>query len=151
MAAGTFTLFSANKDDLRMQDLPGAVVNLSLHTSTYSPDGGAAGNSLFADATNELATGGGYTAGGQALTTDALTAITNGWKYSSDNPTWTASAGGIPAWRYGVLYVVGTLWGKTNPLIGYFVADTTPADAPATASPNPLTITVPASGWFDLV
>jgi hypothetical protein len=79
------------------------------------------------------------------------TAITNGFMFDSADPSWTASGSGIPAHRYYVMYVVGTLWGKTNPLIGYFIGDNTPADIPLTASGNPLTVTVNASGWFDLV
>jgi len=38
----------------------------------------------------------------------------------------------------------------TNPLIGYFLGDTTPADVPATTVGNPLTINCPANGWFDI-
>ena len=60
----------------------------------------------------------------------------------------TASGGSIPAWRYGVMYVSGSLWGKTSPVIGYFLGDSTPADVPATTDGNPLTIQVNANGWF---
>jgi hypothetical protein len=59
---------------------------------------------------------------------------------------WTASGTGIPAWRYGVLYYLGTLNGKVNPLVGYFLGDSTPADVPLTTSTNTLTITPSASG-----
>jgi hypothetical protein len=40
--------------------------------------------------------------------------------------------------------------GLTNPLIGYFVGDSTPADVPATTDTNTLTLNCPAGGWFDL-
>ena len=79
------------------------------------------------------------------------TAISGGYKFSSASPSWSASGGNIPAWRYGVLRVDGALWGKTSPLIGYFVGDSAPADVPATSDGSPLTITCPASGWFDRV
>jgi len=154
MPAGIFTLFSANKDDIKLLDLPPAtVLKMILTTSLYVPDTAVAGHSLLADVTNEMATGGGYTAGGLTLTTVARTAITGGWKITSDNPVWTASGAGIPAWRNAVMHVSGNLWGKVNPLVGVFVADTTAGgtDAPATAAPNPLTITMPASGWFQKV
>jgi len=49
-----------------------------------------------------------------------------------------------------VLYVSGSLWSMTNPLIGYFLGDTTPADVPATTVGNSLTINCPANGWFDI-
>lgn len=150
MAAGTFTLFSANKDDLRINDLTGATIKMLLVTSTYSPSAGESGHAVLADITNELASANGYTTGGATLSSPTATAITNGWKFSTGNASWTASGGNIPAWRYAILYVSGSLWGKTSPLVGYFVGDTTPADIPATSSGNSLTLTCPAGGWFDI-
>lgn len=152
MAAGTFMLYSANKDDLRINDLTGATIKMALVTSVYTPSAGEAGHSVWADmSANEIAAGNGYTAGGATLATPTATAITSGFKFSTGNASWTASGGNIPAWRYGVLYVSGALWGKTNPVVGYFVGDSTPADVPATTAGNPLTINCPAGGWFDLV
>lgn len=149
MPAGNFTLFRANIDDLRMNDLLGAVVKVMLVTSTYVPNAANNGHSVKADlGTNEIVAGNGYTAGGYTLATDTVNLITNGWNYDSEDPTWTASGGSIPAWRYAVVYVVGALWGKTDPLIGYFVGDNAPADVPATTAGNPLTIVVNAAGWF---
>lgn len=152
MAAGTFTLYSANKDDLRINDLTGATIKMALVSSAYTPSAGEAGHALWSDvSTNEIANGNGYTTGGATLSAPTATAITNGWKFSSGNASWTASGGNIPAWRYAVLYVSGTLWGKTNPIVGYVLGDSTPADVPATSSGNTLTINCPAAGWFDLV
>jgi hypothetical protein len=149
MAAGTFTLYRANLDDLRMQDLVGATVKVALVSSAYTPDAANTGHDEWADVSaNEIANGNGYTTGGATLANDAVSTITNGHKYDSDDPAWTASGGSIPAWRYAVMYVSGTLWGKTNPVIGYFLGDSTPADVPATTSGNPLTIQVNANGWF---
>ena len=150
MAAGTVILFSANKDDLNINDLVGATIKLALITSAYTPDAAVAGHSLYSSASgNEIAAGSGYTAGGATLASLAATAITGGFKFSSANPSWTAAGGNIPAWRYGLLYVSGTLWGATNPLIGYFLGDSAPADIPATTTGNTLSITCPAAGWFD--
>lgn len=149
MAAGTFTLYLANLDDMRMQDLTGATVKIALVSSAYTPDTTNTGNSLWADASaNEIANGNGYTTGGATLANDTVSTITNGWKYDSDDPSWTASGGSIPVWRYAVMYVSGALWGKTNPLIGMFIGDSAPADVPATSNGNPLTINVNANGWF---
>jgi hypothetical protein len=78
-------------------------------------------------------------------------AQTDGEKVSSGNAVWTASGTGIPAFRYAVLYYLGSLWGVTNPLIGYILCDSAPADIPLTTSGNTLTITCPQDGWFDLV
>lgn len=151
MAAGTFTLFSKNKDDLRINDITGATVKLLLTTSAFTPDTSVTGNSVLADVTNEVANGNGYTTGGVTLGSPAATAITNGFKFSSGNAVWTASGSGIPAHRNYVLYVSGTLWGMTSPLIGYFLGDAAPADVPATTAGNTLTAACPAGGWFDAV
>ncbi len=152
MASGTFTLFSKNKDDLRINDLVGATVKIALVTSAWTPDTSVTGNSLWAEiSANEIAAGNGYTAGGVSLSALVATAISGGYKFSSASPSWSASGGNIPAWRYAVIYVSGTLWGMTNPVIGYFVGDNTPADIPATTSGNSLTINTPAGGWFDVV
>lgn len=151
MAAGTVTLYAANLDDLRMQDLAGATIKLSLHASSYTPSDGTSGHSVAADLSGEIANGNGYVTGGATLANVTVTASGNGWKISSDNVTWNASGGNIPAWRYGVLRVDGSLWGKTSPLVGYFLGDNAPADVPATTDGNPLTINCPASGWFDIV
>lgn len=151
MPAGTFTLYRANLDDLRMQDLLGATVKLALVSSAYTPDATNTGHDEWADVSaNEIANGNGYTTGGATIANDTVTTATNGHKYDSDDPAWTATGGNIPAWRYGVLYVSGSLWGKTSPVVGYFVGDSAPADVPATTAGNPLTITVPAAGWFDI-
>lgn len=150
MAAGTVTLYSANKDDLNINDLVAGTVKLALISSAYTPDVAVGGHSLFSSASgNEISGVNGYTTGGFTLTSPVATSITGGFKFSSASPSWTASGGNISAWRYGVLYVSGTLWGLTNPLIGYFVGDNTPADIPATTTGNTLTITVPSGGWFD--
>ena len=152
MAAGAVTLYSINKDDLNINDLVGATVNLALVTSSYTPDVTVTGHNEWADVSaNEITTAGGYTTGGQALTSKVATSITGGFKFSSASPTWTATGGSIDAWRYGVIYVVGSLWGLTNPVIGYFVGDSTPANIPATTVGNTLTVTVPSGGWFDSV
>jgi hypothetical protein len=150
MAAGSITLYQANIDDISIDMLAGATIKMSLHTSSYTPNAGTSGHSLAADLTDELPAGNGYSTGGVTLASPAKTAIANGWKFSTGNATWTAS-GNFPAWRYGVLRVEGTLSGKTNPIIGYFVGDTTPADVPVTTDGNPLTVQCPADGWFDIV
>lgn len=149
-APGTVILFSRNKDDLRINDLTGATVKLALIASTWTPDATITGNQVFADmSANEIAAGNGYTAGGATLTGLTATGITGGYKFSSGNPSWTASGGSIPAWRYGLIYVSGSLWSLTNPVIGYFLGDSAPADVAATASGNTLQINCPSGGWFD--
>lgn len=151
MAAGTFTPFTKNFNVLSLTDLVGATVKIALVTSSYTPNAAYNGHDDWGDVSaNEITAGNGYTAGGATLANDVATGITGGYKYASDNVVWTASGGSIPAWRYAVMYVSGSLWGITNPLIGYFIGDSTPADIPATTTGNPLTLQTPAGGWFDI-
>lgn len=120
-----------------------------LTASTYTPDTDNAGHSVLADITNELANGNGYTTGGVALSSPTIADFsTTGYKFSTGNASWTASGSGIPAWRYGVIYVVGSLWGLSSPLLGYFTGDSAPADIPLTAAGNSLQVNCPANGWF---
>ena len=150
MTASAFTIYSKNKDRISQNDLIVATVKLALVTSTYVPDSTSAGNSLWADVSaNEIVAGNGYTAGGGTLALPVSTAIAGGFKFSSSAFVWTASGTGIPAHRYVVMYVLGTLWGRVNPIIGYYLGDVTPADIPLTTAGNTLTETPSASGWFD--
>lgn len=151
MPAGTFTIYSRNKDDLRLNDLTGATVKMALVTSSYTPDVTITGHSVWGDVSaNEIGAGNGYTAGGATLASLTVTGITGGYRFSSGNAAWTASGGNIPATRRAVMYISGTLWGMTNPLIGHVLLDDTPADLPALTDGNTRTITCPASGWFDI-
>lgn len=150
-APSAIQFYAKNLDKLKSTDLSTATVNLLLTSSTYTPSTTNTGHSVLADITNELANGNGYTTGGVNLATPTLAAFsTTGFKFSTGNASWTASGAGIPAWRYGVLYVVGALWGVTSPLLGYFTGDSTPADIPLTAAGNVLQVTCPANGWFTI-
>jgi hypothetical protein len=123
---------------------PANTFKLTLHTSAWTPNNTT--DEVFADVTNELATGFGYTAGGIALASDALTQTAGVVKFTTDAAVWTASGGSIPAWRRGVVRAVGTLNGKVDPIVGHFLADATPADMPATTTGNTLTFTPNALG-----
>jgi hypothetical protein len=150
-APGTFTFFAENLNVEKMSDLVSATVKLALVSSAWTPDSDENGNGVWADiSANEIAAGNGYTAKGVALGSKAVTAITagNGYEFESGNASWTASGAGIPAHRYVVMLVDGALWGLTDPLIGYFLADSAPADVPLTASGNTIQYNCPANGWF---
>ena len=151
-APGTFTLFRANLDDIKLSELhDSANLRFALVSSTYTPNATNTGNANWAAVSaNEIAAGNGYTAGGVALSAVAVSTVTNGFKLASGNPSWTATGGNIPAWRYAVMYYVGTISGIVNPLIGYFLGDSAPADVPATLMGNPLTLNCPAGGWYDI-
>ncbi len=152
MPAGALQIYTRNLAALNIDDLLPADVRLALVTSAYVPNvDETSGHQVWADVSaNQIAAGNGYSAGGQSLAGKVKLAGVNAWGFDSNDPSWTASGGNIPAWRYGVLYVNGALWGLTNPLIGYFLGDTTPADVPATMAGNPLNVQAPAPGWFDM-
>ena len=118
---------------------------LALVSSAWTPNN--ATDELWAVASgNEIANGNGYTTGGGALTGVVLNQTSGTVKFTSSAFVWTASGGSIPAWRRAVLYYLGTLNGKVNPLVAHFLGDSTPADIPATTSGNTLTFTPNASG-----
>lgn len=127
---------------------------LTLHTSGWSP--APSTDEVYADLTNELGTANGYTAGG--LTLPTLLLVSPGFGppktslgYPSSPISWTASGGAIPAWRYAVLRVSGTVNGKVDPLVCYFLGDATAIDIPATAAGLMLTIQLPSTGSHGFV
>jgi hypothetical protein len=119
---------------------------VTLHNSTFAPS--ASTMSVGANLTNELATANGYTAGGLALASVAWTQTTTTVAFSAANSVWTASGGSIVA-RYAVIRAVGTLNGHVDPLLLWYLLDTTPADVTTTTG-NTLTIAYAAAGIFVL-
>jgi hypothetical protein len=151
MAAGTFQFYDQTAKTLMGGDLDSSAnIMLALVTSSYTPNQDT--DDLGADVSaNEISsTSTGYTAGGYALTSPLLTEVTKGYKFSSSNAVWTAGASNLPVWYYAVMYINTTWNGQVNPLIGYFLGDSTPANVPITTSGNQLTIQCPAAGWFDI-
>jgi|SRR5450830_116317 len=147
MAAGAFIFpDKAKLNFFSATDLlnPANTFKITLHTSSFTP--APSTMEVYADLTNELATANGYTNGGLALTSVALTQTSGVVKFTSAAAVWTAAGGSIPAWRYGVVRAVGTLNGKVDPIVGYFLGDSMPADVPATTTGNTLTVTPNASG-----
>lgn len=153
MASGA--LIIPNKAKLNIESAtnllnPANTYKLALLSSAWTPDNSDTGNEVFADvSTNEIAAGNGYTAGGVALASVALSQTGGTVKFATGSASWTATGAGFPAWRRGVIYAVGTFNGKVNPIVGHFLGDSTPADVPATTTSNsPLTINCPAAGWI---
>lgn len=119
---------------------------VTLHTSTYAP---SAAHSVSADLTNEVANGNGYTTGGFALTTPSFAQTAGTAKFTTaNNPSWTGSGAGFVA-RYYVIRAVGTLNGRVNPLVGYGLLDSAPADVSVGVG-NTVTLTQHANGWLTL-
>lgn len=96
-------------------DLETDTINCMLVTSAYTPDPDLHANR--SDVTNEVV-GSGYTAGGQALTTKAVTQdnTNDQAKFDADDVTWTSST--ITA-RAAILYK-DTGNAATDSLIAYF-------------------------------
>jgi len=148
MAAGNFTVPDLAKLNIASLTnvLAQTTYKITLHTSVWVPNNST--NEVFSHATNELGTGFGYTAGGGTLTSVALTQTAGVVKFTSAAFTWTASGGSIPAWRTALVRAIGTFNGKVDPIVGYFLGDSTPADVPATAAPGTIVVTPNASGFI---
>lgn len=106
-----------------------------LCTSSYTPDQDA--HQFKSDVTNEVAATGGYSAGGVALTSFAITydGATNTIKIDADDATWatlTTTA------RYLVIYDSTPATDATRPLVAYvdFGADASPSAGPLTIGFN---------------
>jgi hypothetical protein len=80
-------------------DLLSDTIKLTLHTPTYAPNQST--NEVKADATNELGTGGGYTALGQALASKTFAAAALVTTFDAADVTWPAFTN---TFRYGVLW-----------------------------------------------
>lgn len=113
-------------------DTSGLAVNLQadafknvLVTDTYTPDANT--HDFYADITNEIAAGGGYTSGGEAIDTPAPTLTVSGGYLVHDNgdTSWTAAT--FSAVR-GRVYIDDTL--ASDPLV---MAKTFGADYSVTA------------------
>lgn len=149
MAAGAFVIpdlaklnfFSATN----LLNATAANFRLALVTSAWTPNN--ATDELWAVASgSEIANGQGYTTGGINPGSITLNQTSGTVKFTGNAVVWTATGTGIPAWRRAVLYYLGTLNGKVNPLVAHCLGDSTPADVPLTTAGNTLTITPHASG-----
>jgi len=103
-------------------DLDGDTIKVALHSNSYTP---SVVHDFYNDITNEIASGGGYTTGGEALGSKAVTTVTtNDAKLDASDVTWSANASGFSTARYAVIYK-STGTSSTSPLIGYinFISD----------------------------
>ena len=114
----TSTLYNIFKSEVMKGafDLINDTIKVALLTSTYTPDIDTHEN--YDDLTNEVSESGtGYTAGGKAITTPAVTVDTTDDEgvFDGDDLTWADSS--ITA-RYAVIYK-DTGVASTSKLIGY--------------------------------
>jgi hypothetical protein len=97
-------------------DLDTDTIKVSLHSSTYTP---SVAHDFHDDITNEMASGGGYTTGGETLGSTAVTTVTtNDAMYDAADVTWSSNASGFSTARYAVIYK-STGTASTSPLVGY--------------------------------
>lgn len=127
-------------------DLNSNTFKASLHTSAFTPDLNA--DTVFADIGSELATANGYTAGGYTLANVVWTRSGATVKFDADNVNIAASGAGL-TFRYVVIRAVGTLNGRVDPVVGYLLLDSAPADVTIAAG-NTGVIEWNAAGIFVL-
>jgi hypothetical protein len=132
--ASSFTLYGS----FRKYALDGTInldtdtIKLMLVTSDYTPD---LAHTVLADINASpdpevvavASPSNGYTKGGQALTGQAVTNSTTAGKFDADDLTFSALTA---TFRYGILYAEKSIGSPAivNPLIGYILFNTTPAD-----------------------
>ncbi len=102
-------------------DLIAGTVKITLHTSTYVPNIDT--DDFFNDATNELAGGTGYNAGGETLAGKAITydSATDQVRFDANDVTWSFSAS--KTWRVAVIYIDTAGASTTDPVYGYLLWD----------------------------
>lgn len=146
-APGALTFFNSFKEYVAdgTFDLNTDTFAWTLHTSTYTP---SAAHTVAADLTNEVANGNGYTTGGQNLSGVTYAQTGGVGKFDANDAAWTGATAGFVA-RYMVLRKVGTANARVNPLVGYRLLDSAPADV-SFAAGNTVTIVENAAGIFTL-
>lgn len=147
-APSALTLFESFREYLAdgTFDLNSNTFAATLHTSTWVPS--ASGDAVSADLTDECANANGYLTGGVTLTGVVWTRTGATVKFDANDVAWTGSGAGFVA-RYLVLRAVGTLNARVNPLVGYMLLDSAPADV-SFAAGNTVTVQWNAAGIFTL-
>lgn len=147
-AAGKWKLYDAAKlyiGDGTM-DLNSGTFKCALFTSSSNCN--TLTNSTLAALTNQVASGNGYTTGGNTLGSVTYTQSSGTATFDAADTTWTADGGSITA-RFAVVYQSGTVNLVTDALLAVCLLDTAPADVTVTSG-NTLTIQFSASGLFTL-
>jgi hypothetical protein len=102
-------------------DLDTDTFKISKHTATYTPNQDT--HDFFDDATNEVAAGSGYNAGGEALTGVAVTydSASDQVRFDCNDITWTYTA--LKTWRHAVLRKARGGAASADELVGYLSWD----------------------------
>lgn len=144
MAAGNWTVFNRAKLKLANGtfDLDTQTFKMALCTDAQALAATFAGSSTdcrYADLTDEVASGGGYTTGGKTLT-PTWTQATGTITFDCDDQAWTSST--ITA-KYAVIYADNT----NDDLLCFCELDTVGSVSTVSGT---LTVTISASGVFTL-
>lgn len=128
-------------------DMDSNTFKAALLTSSYTPD--TENDDIWGDISgNEVGSGNGYTTGGATLGSVTWTRSTTTVKFDAADTSWTGSSSGFVA-RYLAIYASGTLNTHVNPLVGYMLLDSAPADV-SFAAGNTVTVVWNAAGIFTL-
>ena len=117
--ATTLTKYDMLKEYLAesIVDLGDGTIKMALVADTYTPDFLKTGDAIWADVSgDEVASGSGYTTGGETLTTLDVDAD----RWDADDVPWTTLT---KTFKYGVLYLSGTVDSVVNPLIACVTFD----------------------------
>jgi len=110
---------------IRKYGLDGKTLKLAMVSSGYTF---SAAHDEFADASAYEISGTGYTAGGATV---ANVTVNADGSIDADDVAWTAAT---LTFRRAILYVLGTVGGKVNPVLFSYLYDDTPADKSVTGS-----------------
>ncbi len=147
-AAGNWIIYDTAKKLLANGgiDFDTDTIKMALVLSTYTP---SLSHDEWADVSGDQhANANGYTTGGVTITGTVNNSGSTTTLSAAGDSSWTASGGSIVA-RYAVMYKSGSGGGLTNPVIGYNLLDTAPANVTATTGQTFL-IARPASGFWTI-
>lgn len=97
-------------------DLDTSTLKLALVASTYTY---SAAHTVWGDvSTNEIATGDGYTTGGNTLDNPTLTTVGSACVFDADDVSWASLT---KTFRSGVVYAEGTFDSLVNPVLLYIL------------------------------
>lgn len=144
-AAGKWKLYNTAKLKIGqgLIDLDTDTFKMALFLSTSNCN--TLTHDEFADLTNQVANGNGYTTGGETLTTITWVNASGTITFDCDNVNWNVTGAGITA-RFAVIYD-DTAAG--DPLLAVCLLDATPADITA-VSGDIIQVSINASGIFTL-
>ena len=122
--ATTISAYNNLSEIIAKTDISGHTYKLALVDSGYTFN---AAHDEWADASgDEVASGAGYTTGGETLANVTCVETGGTTTLDADNVVWTALT---KTFRGAIIYASGTVMALTNPVLAYVLFDDTPADS----------------------